>query len=148
MSINRSPRCLQQPVSHRPGQALDLRLSAPPEPVHPLQGEPHGGTLQRIGLSERLVQGGDAGDVTAHRRRGLDAGHGVDEGDDGGGGGRHRLQAVLPAPEREFLHIRPQRAFRVVTECTPGRFEAGGQLGPHLRGVFNACNTLTIAGLF
>ena len=84
------------------------------------------------------MQGGDARDVAAHRRGGLEAGHVVDEGDDGGGDGGHRHQAASTAPELEYLYVRPQRAFRVAAERTPGRFEVGGQLVPHLRA---ACST-------
>ena len=113
-------------------------------PVHPLQGEADEGALQRIRLPERLVQSGDAGDVAAHRSRGLDARHVVDEGDQGSGAGGQRRQDVPPAPGRKYLHVRPQRPLRVAAEGTPGRFEVDGQLVPHLRGVFNADQNLQI----
>ena len=112
--------------------------------MHPLQGEPDRGALQGTRLPERLVQGGDARDVAAHRRGGLEAGHLVDEGDDGGGAGGHRLEAALPAPELEYLHVRPQRAFRVAAEGAPGRFEAGYQPVSRPGGLFNASKTLEI----
>ena len=92
---------------------MDLRLPASPAPVHPLQGEADAGALQRIRLPQGLVHDGEAGHVAAHRRRGLHAPHVIDEGDHGGGGGGKHRPDMLPAPGREDLYVRPQRAFRV-----------------------------------